>query len=91
MDINIVFCRQMLRRRHEELRNLFPGTRLMKDASVLQSSFPDQWLFEIVMHGIVWSEYVKADNAYEARCKGWDAFEAHCAKTLVNYIRRLAS
>ena len=71
-DINIIFCRSMLRSAHEEVRKHFPGIKV-SEAAVLDSGF-GQWLFELMHNGERYAEYVSADNAYEARFKGWHWF-----------------
>jgi hypothetical protein len=74
-DINIDFCRSMLRSAHEEVRKHFPGIKV-SEAAVVGPSF-GQYLFEFVHNGERFAEYVSADNAYEARYEGWHKFLAH--------------
>jgi hypothetical protein len=93
MDINIAFSRQLLKTKHEELAQLLPGVRLIKDASVINttsSTVRKHWLFELVIDDRYWSADVTADNAYEARCKGWDQFSWRCAELLGFFAQELA-
>lgn len=73
VDINIVFCRTMLKSMHAEVRKHFPRIKV-RDAAVLHSGFRGQWLFEFMHQGERYAEYVSGDNAYEARCEGWQKF-----------------
>jgi hypothetical protein len=74
-DINIAFCRRMLSSAHEEVRKHFPDIKV-SDAGVVGPSC-GQYLFELMHEGVLFSEYVSAGNAYEARFKGWHRFLAH--------------
>lgn len=69
-DINIAFCRIYLRLVVAELKKAHPTIRPLKDAWVWKAGFggwefhgPDRYYW----HG-------RADNAYEARAKGWQAW-----------------
>lgn len=70
-NINISFSRALLAQIVPVVRD--EGYRPMRDAWVWSGGFRDQWEF----HGpdeFYW--YGSADNAYEARYKGWIAFLA---------------
>ena len=70
-DINIAFCRSLLSQVVKELREKHPRIRAMKDAWVWHTGFKSHWEF----HGpdsYYW--HGTADNAYEARFKGWMAW-----------------
>ena len=65
-DINTMFCRTMLGGVHAEVKKHFPDVKL-KAAWVYKTGRQD-WEF----HGpddFYW--YGEADNAYDARSKGW--------------------
>jgi hypothetical protein len=69
-DINLSFCRALLREAIKELKEKAPGIRPMKDAWVWKAGF-GSWEFhgpdKYYWHG-------RAHNAYEARYKGWMAW-----------------
>lgn len=69
-DINIAFCRALLRQAIIDLKKHAPHIRPIKDAWVWHAG-RDHWEFhgpnEFYWHG-------GADNAYEARYKGWMAW-----------------
>ena len=71
-DIDIAFCRALLRSTIADVKLHFPGIKVSK-AAVLGPSF-GQYLFEYMHEGKRFAEYVSAGNAYEARCEGWNAF-----------------
>lgn len=68
MDINIAFSRALLAQLRGPVRGV--GKRLVRDAWVWHAG-RDHWEFhgpdEFYWHG-------RADNAYEARYKGWSAW-----------------
>lgn len=72
-DINITFCRTLLRQVLPEVRA--SGKRINKDAWVWNAG-RDHWEFhgpdKFYWHG-------RAANAYEARYKGWRAWLDKCA------------
>lgn len=74
-DVNIAFCRALLRSATEEVRKHFPGIKV-SEAAVLDSGF-GQYLFEFEHEGERFAEYVQADNAYHAKAEGWHKFLAH--------------
>lgn len=91
-DINLAFCRHLMRGTHAEVRSLFPGVNVVKDTGVLRSGAGPrpQYLFELVYQGKNYSTYVSADNAYEARHKGWGFVIMACSSALADFARDLA-
>jgi hypothetical protein len=71
-DVNIAFCRSILKSAIKEVRLYFPGIKV-SEAGVCGPSF-GQYLFEFDHNGERFAEYVSAGNAYEARYKGWHVF-----------------
>jgi len=72
-DINISFCRSLLTAVGKDIKAYVPGTRIYKDAWVWCAG-RDHWEF----HGpenYYW--HGSADNAYDARAKGWQAWLHH--------------
>jgi hypothetical protein len=67
MDINVIFCRRLLGELRRELYK--HKVRPMADASVTNSG--RFWFFE-GPNGFYWEG--TADNAYDARYKGWCAW-----------------
>lgn len=70
-DINIVFCRELLKKAHEIVKRNFPNIKLNSDAWTWHDSDKRNWEF----HGpdkFYW--YGGADNAYDCRYKGWMAY-----------------
>ena len=69
-DINVTFCRKLLKRVMDDIKRLTsPAER--KAAWVYHFSSGDQWEF----HGpdrFYW--HGRADNAYDARAQGWQAW-----------------
>jgi hypothetical protein len=74
-DINIAFCRRMLKSIHADVREHFPAIKV-SEAAVLDSGF-GQYFFEYMDEGEPFRVYVKAQNAYEARYEGWGKFLGH--------------
>lgn len=70
MNINIVFCRELLRATTLEVLDVAPDTNL-RDAWVWKAG-PDHWEFHF--RDYYWQGC--ASNAYEARAKGWAAWLA---------------
>jgi hypothetical protein len=69
-DINILFCRRLLVLTHEDVKKFYPAINL-KTAAWVWCGTRDYWEF----HGpdkYIW--YGVADNAYDARAKGWGAW-----------------
>lgn len=69
-DLNIEFSRIYLRLVTQDLKRAFPDIKSRKDAYVIKST-GDLWEF----HGpdeFYW--YGRADNAYDARAKGWESY-----------------
>jgi hypothetical protein len=79
-DINIAFCRSLLTQAVKELKEKHPKIRPMKDGWVWHTGFRHHWEFhgpdKFYWHGT-------ADNAYEARFKGWMAWIAKQDEKLV--------
>lgn len=69
MDINIVFCRELLRLAHADVRKHYPGIKVSKAAWVY--SYGRTWEFH-GPDGFYW--HGRAGNAYDARAKGWHAY-----------------
>jgi hypothetical protein len=69
-DINIIFCRRLLADIHAVLRQHYPHIKVRKDAWVWHAG-RGHWEFhgpaDFYWHG-------RADNAYDARHKGWNAW-----------------
>lgn len=79
------FSRIMLQTTHKRLKKLEPKINPWTQASVIESSVGGVnrlWFFEVAPS--MWrdgdrdrfSDYFRADDAYEARSKGWDAWMA---------------
>jgi hypothetical protein len=72
-DIDIAFCRSLLKLGAAEVKKHFPDIRTRKDAWVWDAG-RDNWEFhgpdDYYWHG-------RAGNAYEARYKGWMAWLEH--------------
>ena len=71
-DINVTFCRTLLKLVMEDVR-LETTAQQRKDAWVYEC-MPGHWEFhgpyKFYWHG-------SADNAYDARAKGWSAWMSH--------------
>jgi len=68
-DINIAFSRSLLSLVNKDLKQHFPAINPRKDAWVWKAG--RQWEF----HGPErFYDTFRADNAYEARAKGWAAW-----------------
>jgi hypothetical protein len=70
MTINIAFCRNMLQAICCEVRRKFPGTKV-SEAWVWTDRRRRHWEFHF-QGKLIWDG--RADNAYDARYKGWMAF-----------------
>lgn len=71
-DIDLIFCRSIMKDATALVKKHFPRVNLVKDSWTYQTG-RDQWEF----HGpekYLW--YGTAGNAYEARYKGWMAWLA---------------
>jgi hypothetical protein len=69
MDVNVAFCRHLLKLTLEDVRKADPDVKL-RDAWVYHYSGTDDWEFhfgDFYWHG-------SADNAYDARAKGWESW-----------------
>ena len=76
MDINTAFSRLALKGTLARVKQHFPEVD-PRSAGVCRASGArnrPQYLFELPFNGYRFAEYVRADNAYEARQKGWEAF-----------------
>lgn len=85
-DINILFCRTLLSSVMEEVKKMTTGVE-RKAAWVYHfKGFGDHWEFhgpdKFYWHG-------SADNAYDARAKGWQAWLAHLEREHVDMAARL--
>lgn len=69
MNINVTFCRLMLRQVMEDVKPLTTGAE-RKDSWVYRC-MKDHWEFHGPAH-YYW--HGEADNAYDARAKGWSAW-----------------
>ena len=85
MDTNIIFCSKLLSTLRPDLARL--GLRTFKDASLCNFS-TNNYHFETSLERLDYVEgadrhdnyfniYVEADNAYDARYKGWSAYLRH--------------
>lgn len=71
MNIDIEFCRHLLRGAHKLVKEHFPSVRL-RDAWVWHAG-RNHWEFHYAQGGpFYW--HGSAGNAYEARYKGWMAW-----------------
>jgi hypothetical protein len=74
-DPNIVFCRYILRVVLAEVREKYPDLDL-RQAWVWKVD-KDHWEFHFDVKPYEYYWHGSADNAYEARANGWDAFLRH--------------
>lgn len=91
-DINISFCRSMLSALTEELRADHPEVRVMKHGWVIHTGFRHHWEFHGNSDGPAANFYWHghADNAYDARYKGWQAWrEAQRRAARAEHIRQV--
>lgn len=75
-DINITFSRALLKSSIADVKTFFPDIKV-SEAAVLQMAGGGTnkwWLFEYMHQGERFAHECHADNAYEARAKGWNAF-----------------
>jgi len=68
--VNLIFCRVLLRQVLADVRPLLPAGFKLRDAWVWTSD-RKQWEFH-GPDGFYW--YGDADNAYDARAQGWQAW-----------------
>lgn len=76
MNIDHAICRVFLKTTLGRVKHYFPELDVRK-AGVCRSSGSrtrPQYLFEVIHNGERYATYVTAENAYEARDKGWKAF-----------------
>lgn len=71
---NVSFCRLMLSALVEEFRTEFPHIRTTRDAWVINAGFRDHWEFHAEDRAGTYYWHGHADNAYDARYKGWSAW-----------------
>jgi hypothetical protein len=71
-DINITFCRSLLSQIHADVKLHFPDVNLR--SAWVYKAFRQHWEFH-GPDGFYW--HGGADNAYEARYKGWEAWLRH--------------
>ena len=71
VSIDVIFCRRMLSETHALVKIAFPDVKL-KDAWVWHSG--RIWEFH-GPDGFYW--HGRADNAYDARVRGWNAWLSH--------------
>jgi hypothetical protein len=69
--INISFCRALLSAVHRDVKAFAPEINLQKDAWVWCAG-RDHWEFHGPKNDFYW--HGGADNAYDARAKGWSAW-----------------
>ena len=74
-DINVAFCRRLLKEAHDEVRKHFPEIKL-REAWVYGYG-RGQWEFH-GPDGFYW--HGRAGNAYDARYHGWMAWLAKMGK-----------
>lgn len=82
MNENITFCRRALELTHMDVRKFDPSIKV-SDAAVHKSGNTWEFTFYHVTedssgkaHADRFYWHGRADNAYDARVKGWDAFLA---------------
>lgn len=73
-DMNVSFCRLLLSALVEEFRAEFPHIRVTKHAWVINAGFRDHWEFHAESPAGEYYWHGHADNAYDARYKGWIAW-----------------
>lgn len=75
MNIDTLFCRQLLKQMHADIRRTFPEiTNVVKCVGVT-STMRGQWFVQISTPGRpMFNHDCRAYNATEARYKGWSAF-----------------
>lgn len=77
-SVNVEFCRMYLKQVHHEVKRRFPELNLWASASVYRYSAAvyvgnnKQYQFHVMSAGFVVD--ISADNAYDARAKGWELF-----------------
>lgn len=70
MNVNTIFCRLLLKETHKEVKASFPTMKLnSKECWVIKLS-GGYWEFHCP--GYYW--YGMAENAYDARQKGWSGY-----------------
>lgn len=72
-DIDVAFCRTLLKMVTKEVKKAFPNLNLYKDAWVYHFH-RDSWEFH-GPDGFYW--HGSAANAYDTRAKGWAAYLKH--------------
>lgn len=71
MDINVAFCRELLRRLEPEVKAINPTISVWRRPSwVYQYDRSQDWEFHF--GDFYW--YGRADNAFDARWQGWSAW-----------------
>jgi hypothetical protein len=75
MNIDTLFCRQLLKQAHADVRKAFPEIKNVVEAASVTSTMRGQWFVQIGTPGRPMFNYdTRAFNATEARYKGWNAF-----------------
>lgn len=90
-DTNVAFCRLLLTQLVAEFKTEFPHIRVTKHGWVICAGFRGHWEFhaEGPAGKYYWNGH--ADNAYEARYKGWSAWaererEADARATVAGFV-----
>lgn len=73
-DANLAFCRLMLAALVEEFRQDWPSIGTKRDGWVINAGFRGHWEFHGTGPAKDFYWHGHADNAYDARYKGWSAW-----------------
>lgn len=73
-DVNIDFCKALLAALVEEFRQDFPHIGTKRDGWVILAGFHNHWEFHGTGPAKDFYWHGHADNAYDARYKGWSAW-----------------
>jgi hypothetical protein len=73
-DINVIFCRALLQAVLKDVRPRLPQGFELRDAWVYHSHFGWEFHGPAVAPGRNFYWHGEADNAFDARAKGWQAW-----------------
>lgn len=77
MNIDTIFCRQLLKIVHQDVRKSFPEIRNVVKCASVTSTGRGQWFVQISSNARPMFNFdCRAYNATEARCKAWNAYLA---------------
>lgn len=75
MNFDTLFCRQLLKQTHAEIRRAFPEIKNVVKCAGVTSTMRGQWFVQIATPGrAMFNHDCRAYNATEARHKAWSAF-----------------